>query len=190
MQVPLQISFQGMEPSEAVETRIREKTAKLEQYFERITSCRVVVEAPHRHGRKGKLYQVRIDVVVPGREIVVNRAGPKDHAHEDVYVAIRDAFNALGRQLEDHARKVRGDIKSHEVPLVGKVVRIFPEQGYGFVLTSEGNEVYFHENAVVNGGFAKLEVGSEVRLVLAFGESDKGPQASTVTLIGKHHIVE
>jgi len=188
MQVPLQISFQGMDPSEAVEARIREKATKLEHYFERITSCRVVVEAPHRSGRKGKLYQVRIDLVVPGREIVVNRAGPKDHAHEDVYVAIRDAFNALTRQLEDHARKARGEVKTHEAPLTGKVVRLFPD--YGFVVTSEGNEVYFHENAVVNGGFAKLEVGSEVRLVLAFGESDKGPQASTVTPIGKHHIVE
>ncbi len=105
MELPLQITFRHMDPSEAVEANIHEKTQKLERFFDRITSCRVVIEAPHRHHHKGKLYSVRIDMSVPGKELVVTHNGPKNHAHEDVYVAIRDAFSAAVRQLEDHAQK-------------------------------------------------------------------------------------
>ncbi len=115
MQIPVQVTFRNMDSSAAVEANVREKAAKLERYFDRIVSCRVVVESPHRRHHKGKLYHVRIDLGVPGKEIVVNHSGPKNHAHEDVYVAVRDAFNAAARQLEDHARKVRGDVKSHQV---------------------------------------------------------------------------
>lgn len=190
MQLPLEITFHGLDRSPAIEARIREKAGKLERFFSRITSCRVVVEAPHQHSNKGRLYSVRIDVTVPGDEIVVNRTGSKNHAHEDIKVAVRDAFNALSRRLEDHARKVRGEVKSHEAPPHGRVARLFTNDGYGFILTSEGHEVYFHRNSVTDGGFGKLAVGSEVRLALAHGESAEGPQASTVTPIGKHHIVE
>lgn len=184
MESPLEISFRNMDSSPAVEARIREKVAKLEQFFDRIVTCRVVVEAEHRRHHKGNLYNVRIAIGVPGDEIVVNRNGPKNHAHEDVYVALRDAFNAAGRQLEDHARKVRGDVKTHEEPLTGKVLRLFPEQDYGFVQTSDGREVYFHRHSVVDGNFDDLEPGSQVRLVLAYDESAEGPQASTVKPLG------
>jgi ribosomal subunit interface protein len=113
MELPLQISFRNMDPSPAVEERIRKKAAKLERFHDRIVGCNVVVEAPHRHQHKGKLYTVRLDISVPGKDIVVDRAGPADPAHEDVYVAIRDAFAAAARQLEDHARRMRGDVKTH-----------------------------------------------------------------------------
>jgi ribosome-associated translation inhibitor RaiA len=113
MQIPLQISFDGMDPSPALEARIREKAEKLERFYDRIVSCSVVVVAPHRHHHKGKLYSVRIDLSVPGQDIHVGRAGPENHAHEDVYVALRDAFNAAGRLLEDHVRRMRGDVKTH-----------------------------------------------------------------------------
>jgi ribosomal subunit interface protein len=116
MQIPLQISFRNMDPSPAVEERIRKKAAKLERFNDRIIGCSVVVEAPHRHHHKGKLYSVRVDVSVPGKEVVVDRAKPVDHAHEDIYVAIRDAFNAAVRRLEDQARKMRGNVKSHPTP--------------------------------------------------------------------------
>jgi ribosomal subunit interface protein len=113
MQIPLQISFRNMDPSPAVEDRIRKKAAKLERFHDRIVGCSVVVEAPHRHQHKGKLYTVHLDISVPGKDIIVDRAGPIDQAHEDVYVAIRDAFAAAARQLEDHSRRMRGDVKTH-----------------------------------------------------------------------------
>lgn len=190
MQIPVQVTFRNMDPSDAVEANVREKAAKLERYFDRIVSCRVVVEAPHRRGAKGRLYDVRIDLAVPGKELVVNHNGPKNHAREDVYVSIRDAFKAMARQLEDHARKARHEVKTHEAPPHGKVRRLFAYEGYGFIDMSDGREIYFHKNSVVNGAFGDLEVGSEVRVVLAHGESAEGPQASTVMPIGKHHIVE
>jgi ribosomal subunit interface protein len=109
VQIPLQITIRDVDHSEALETRIRDKAQKLEEFFKHIMSCRVVVEAPHKHHHQGKQFNVRIDIGVPGSEIVVNR----DH-HEDVYVALRDAFDAAKRQLEDYARKMRGDIKTHE----------------------------------------------------------------------------
>ncbi|MGO8842952.1 MAG: ribosome hibernation-promoting factor, HPF/YfiA family [Methyloceanibacter sp.] len=113
MQVPLQISFRNMDPSPAVEAVVREKAAKLDRYFDRIVSCDVTVEAPHHHHHRGKLYKVRIDIGVPGKDVHVNQEGAQNHAHEDVYVAIRDAFDAAVRQLEDHARRLRGEVKSH-----------------------------------------------------------------------------
>lgn len=109
MQIPLQITIRGIEHSDALETHIRDKAEKLDEFFDRIMSCRVVVEVPHKHHNQGKQFNVRIDVGVPGSEIVVNR----DHA-EDVYVALRDAFDSAKRQLEDYARKIRGDTKTHQ----------------------------------------------------------------------------
>ena len=109
MQTPLQMTIRDVDHSEALETRIRDKAQKLEEFFKHIMSCRVVVEAPHKHHHQGKQFNVRIDIGVPGNEIVVNR----DH-HEDVYVALRDAFDAAKRKLEDYARITRGDIKTHE----------------------------------------------------------------------------
>lgn len=108
MQVPLQITVRGIEHSEALETHIRDKVDKLEEFFDHITSCRVVVELPHKHHHQGKQFNVRLDISVPGSEIVVNR----DHA-EDVYVALRDGFDAAKRQIEDYARKLHGNVKTH-----------------------------------------------------------------------------
>ena len=186
MQIPLQISFHGMEPSPAIEARIREKAAKLERFHDRIVGCKVVIEAPHRHHHKGKLYNVRIDISVPGKDVFVGHTGPQNHAHEDINVAIRDAFNAADRLLEDHVRIMRGEVKTHPVPDHGKVVRL--AEDHGFVETSGGEEIYFHRNSVI-GSFDDLSVGSEVRIVISETEGDKGPQASTVIPVGKHHIV-
>ena len=188
MQIPLQITFRDMEPSAAVEARIREKATKLEQYYDNIISCRVMVEAPHGHKHQGKLFQVHIDLGVPDRELVVTHAHHhKDHAHEDVYVAIRDAFDAMKRQLEDHARVRRGKVKQHEAPVGGHVTSLHPEQDYGRIGTPDGRVIYFHRNSVLKDAFDRLEVGSEVRFTEEIGEH--GPQASSVTPVGKHHIV-
>lgn len=188
MQKPLEIRFQQMDASPSIEARIREKAAELERFAPRITSCRVVVEKEQRRHRKGNLYRVRLDIGMPGKELAVTRTGPKDHAHEDVHVAIRDAFAAAVRRLEDQVRERRGKVKRHEAPVLGRVVRLFKEEGFGFVETEEG-EVYFHRNAVVECAFEDLEVGSEVRLTVAERESDQGFQATTVTPLGKHHPV-
>lgn len=189
MQRPIQITFRGMDPSEAVEQRVREKAAALETYFDRLIGCHVVVESPHRHSQQGNLYHVTVELSVPGGPpIVVGREHHDKQAHEDVYVAIRDAFGAARRRLQDHARKLRADVKVHEVPTHGRVVRKFSDERYGFVEDVAGTEVYFHANAVVDGRFEDLEIGTEVRFALHPGEGEKGPQASTVRLIGKHHL--
>lgn len=109
MQIPLQLTIRDVDHSEALEAHIRGKVEKLEEFFKHIMSCRVVVEAPHKHHHQGRQFNVRIDIGVPGSEIVVNH----DHA-EDVYVALRDAFDAAKRRLEDYSRKIRGDVKTHE----------------------------------------------------------------------------
>ena len=108
MQVPLQITFQDIEHSDFIESRIREKVAKLERFFDRIISVRVVVAAPHRSSNQGNVYNVRIDVNIPDKEIVINRQPENNHAYEDVYVVIRDAFEAAERQLKEEARIRRG----------------------------------------------------------------------------------
>lgn len=190
MDVPLELSFRNMDSSDAVAARVRQRVEKLERYFGRINSCRVVVEAPHRRRRKGKIYYVRIDIGVPGGNIVVDRHPDQRQAHEDVYVAVRDAFDAAQRRLEDYARKISGRVKAHEAPDHGKVVTLNGLQGYGIIALPDGQEVYFHRNSVVNDGFDLLSTGDEVRVVIAEGESAKGPQASTVIPVGKHHVVE
>jgi ribosomal subunit interface protein len=189
MDIPLQVTFRNMDRSDTVEAKVRERAAKLETYYDHITSCRVVVEAPQRRHHKGKLFHVRVEMRVPGRELIASRHPAKKHAHEDVYVALRDAFDAARRQLEDYVRKLDGRVKLHEVPLHGKILRLFPEQDYGFAAASDGREVYFHRNSVLREAFAKLTVGDEVRLVVAEGEGAAGPQASTVEPLGKHHLV-
>jgi ribosome-associated translation inhibitor RaiA len=113
---PTEITFRNMDHSEFVEKDIREKVAGLDRFSDRIHSCRVVVEASDHSHHKGNLYDVHITLGVPGRDVVVTRAGRKNTAHEDVYVAVRDAFQAAIRQLEDHARIARGDVKTHEAP--------------------------------------------------------------------------
>jgi len=101
MQTPLQITFQNVDHSDALETHIREKTAKLEQVFSGLIGCRVVVEQPGKHHQQGNPFNIRIDMTAPGKEIVVDR-----QENEDVYVAVRDAFDAATRQLEDYARQL------------------------------------------------------------------------------------
>ncbi|HSP98833.1 MAG TPA: HPF/RaiA family ribosome-associated protein [Candidatus Dormibacteraeota bacterium] len=111
MQVHL--SFRDMEPSPAVEERVRERAARLERYFDRITACRVVIESPHHHHHKGKLFRVRVDLTVPDGTIIADGGRSVDSSHEDVYVAIRDAFDTARRELEDWVRRRRGEVKHH-----------------------------------------------------------------------------
>jgi ribosomal subunit interface protein len=188
MQVPVQITFRNLDTSPTVEAKVRGRVEELEKFYSGIISCHVLIEAPSRRHREGRLYHIRVDLKVPGREIVVKRDPSEHHAHEDVYVAVRDCFDAVRRQLEDHARRQRGDVKAHEVPAHGRIARLIAEEGYGFIDASDGTEIYFHRNAVRGEDFDKLAAGDEVRFAIHPGEGEKGPQASVVVLIGKHHL--
>jgi cold shock CspA family protein len=176
MEVPLQIAARDVSLSEVAKTDIRAKAADLDTYYDSITSCRVVVEGPVQHHRKGP-FTVRIDLSVPGAELVVDR-----QADADLYVAIRDAFDAARRRLEDYARRQRGAVKAHEEAPRARVSKLFPEEGYGFLETPDGREIYFHRHSVLHPGFDRLEIGAEVRF--AEEEGEKGPQASSVAIVG------
>lgn len=187
MKLPLQVTFRNLESTEFLESDIRKKAEKLNQYFDNIMSCRVVIEANHKHQHKGNLYHVRIDITVPGKEIIVSRDSHDKQSHQDAYVAVRDAFDAAKRQLEDHSRKINKKVKTHEVPPHGRIIHLSPMEDYGRISTPDGREVYFHRNSVLNSEFDKLEIGNEVRYAEENG--DDGPQASSVSVVGKHHIV-
>jgi len=183
---PVEITFRNMDRSDAIEARVRAGADKLEQFCDRIMSCRVVVERSHRHHHKGNVYHVRIDLTVPEDELVVSREPGENHAHEDAYVAVRDAFKAMRRQLEDYARRQRPqDLKRHEAPPHGRIKAVFRE--YGLIQTPDDREVLFRPGAVVDADYGSLNVGDEVRYTEVLGED--GPTATTVHVVGKHHIV-
>ena len=173
MKIAPQITMKNVPHSAAVEAKIMEKLHKLDQFSDRIMACRVTVEESQRRQHQGKLFSVHIDITTPGKELVVNKV-----ENEDIYVALRDAFNAAKRQLEEHARKRRGDVKTHVETPRGKVAKIFPFDGYGFISTNDGREIYFHRNSVIEPNFDRLEEGAEVAFLEEQGK--EGPQAVRV----------
>ncbi len=185
MRIPLQITWRDLPVSAAVEAAIREKAAKLDEFCDDIMSCHVLIESPHRHRHKGRLYHLRIDLTVPGDEIVIRRDPREDATHEDVYVVIRDAFDAARRQLEDYVRRRRGDVKTHPTLQQATVFRMFPSQDHGFLRTPDGREIYFHRNSLIDADFNHLDPGTEVHYVEEEGQ--QGPQAASVT-VAKHKV--
>ncbi len=177
MQIPLELSARAIELDAAMEADLRRRAAKLERYYDRITSCRIAVERPTgNHHNEGGPYRVRIDITVPGSELVADKEG------QDLNATVRDAFKAAERQVEEFSQRRRGDVKTPVLPPHGQVVRIFPEEGFGFIAAEDGREVYFHRNAVLDPpGFEKIQVGSLVRF--AEEQGFEGPQASTVALV-------
>ncbi len=178
MQTPVEVVFLGMQPSEFVEERIRQKVEALKRYYDRILGCRVVLELPHRHQRSGKLFHVKIILRVPGREIVVNREPTENQANEDPYIAVKNAFKAAKRQLMDHSEERRRKVKGHDDPVMGRVSQLFYHEGYGFLETPDGREIFFHKNSVATGSFDKLEIGTMARF--SEGPGDRGPQATSL----------
>jgi ribosomal subunit interface protein len=164
------------------EARIRKRAARLDKLHRDIIACRVVVDLPQHRRRKGGMFQVEITLTVPGRELVVNRDPLLDHAHEDAYIAIEDAFDAMERKLKEYARELAGEVKRDLAPERGTVGKLFPEEGYGFIVARDGREIYFHRNSVLGGAFDRLHRGAEVRF--SEEEGEKGPQASTVVPAG------
>lgn len=183
METPPEISYRNLESTPELEARLDEELARLERFFEGITSCHVMVEVPNPRHEEGNLYHVRIEARVPGTELVVSRDPPAHRKREELEVAVTEAFDAMQRQLEDYARKRRRKVKSHEEPPEGRVKELYPYEGYGFIETPAGNEVYFHENSVLDDDFGKVEVGSRVRFSLEEGR--EGPQASSVRLLDR-----
>jgi ribosomal subunit interface protein len=177
MQEAIQITARDLSLSNAAEAEIRARALDLDTYYDGIVNCRVVVQGPGRHHRKGQPYDVRVTLSVPGSEFVVNH-----QADEDIYVAIRDAFDAVRRRLEDYARRQRGAVKQHEASPHGLVQKLFPTEGYGFLETPDGRQIYFHRHSVLHPGYDCLEIGMEVRFCEE--ASDQGPRASTVAIVG------
>jgi ribosomal subunit interface protein len=115
MQIPVTLSFKDFPVSDAVEADVMRHAQRLEHFYDRITRCDVTIAEHHKHHHKGRLYSVQIDLSLPHHELVINRDHADNHAHEDVYVAIRDAFDAARRQLEDCVRQMRRQVKTHPV---------------------------------------------------------------------------
>lgn len=180
MQTPLKIAFHNMESSDAMEAAIRERFEKLSRLAgDRMTACRVSVEALHRQHRTGNVFEVHIDMVMPGAELAVSREPKKAHekyANPDVYTSIRDAFQAAERQLKAYKQQQRGDVKRHDFEVQGQVTQMADD--HGFLLTNTGGLLYFHRNSVMDGAFDALKQGSKVHYIEAMG--DTGPVASKV----------
>jgi cold shock CspA family protein/ribosome-associated translation inhibitor RaiA len=184
MQTEPLISFDGMNRSPSAEAKIRERIQHLERSHGRISSCRVKVEAPHRHGRHGSIFHVSVDVRVPAGEVAVSNAHELDHAHEDLMVAIRDAFDAAERQLEDLVRRMDPKrTKAHPPAGHGSVARIMADEGYGFIEAPDGQEFFFDRNSLSAGTWDALSPGTEVRFTRRDGE--KGPFATAVRPVSK-----
>jgi cold shock CspA family protein/ribosome-associated translation inhibitor RaiA len=185
MQIPLKMTFRNVRKTPEIEALIRKQAVKLERYCDHIVSCRVAVEKPQEHQRTGNPFRVRIDVTVPpAHEIVAVRESSKGDLHDHLATVLRNAFEAMRRQLSKLVEKQRRDVKSHpEQEVTGLVVRLFPEEGYGFIKTVEGREIYFHRNSLVENDFDRLEIGTGVRWDEEEGE--KGPQATSVRIMDK-----
>lgn len=176
MQSTLKITSRDFDLPDWAEAEVREKAAKLERYYNDIIDCEVAIHAPVGHHQKGGPYNVRIDLQVKGAELAVS-----NQTAENLQAAIRDAFAAAQRQLEDYSRKMQRETKRHEETPIARVDRIFREDGYGFIVTPEGREIYFHRHSVLDSGFDQLEPGVEVRFEEEMGEN--GPQATTVKAV-------
>ena len=187
MQTSLQITFKNLDRSPHVEEKIRERAAKLGRCYTGILSCHVIVELLHRHHRHGNHYHVRVDVTVPGDQLVSTQEPEELHAYTDVYVAIRDAFDVMDRMVEDHVRRTHPYVMAHEGPLQGRVAELHHTDDYGRIETTDGRVLYFHRDSMVQGDFDELGIGSEVRFVEEQG--DRGLQAGRVQCVSVPHLV-
>lgn len=180
MKQPMQLRFLGMEPSEAVAAAARDKAAKLDRFHPDLMTCRVTIERVDRHQQQGQHFAVRIDVTLPGEELSIDRV-----QHEDVYVALRDAFDDIRRRIQDSRARAQRKVKQHAGELHGKVVRIDAAEGRGFIETAEGDDYWFGRDNLAGVPFDHLDVGTEVQFI---GEvADEGRQAKRVS-VGKHRF--
>jgi cold shock CspA family protein/ribosome-associated translation inhibitor RaiA len=186
MQTPAQVEFENLTPSPGLQAAIDQHIAELEKRFGRVTAGRIIVRGPGDRHKTGGQYQVSIRLALPeGREVNVGRTPKADERYADLTFAVDNAFKRARRQLQDQARVMRGQTKLHEGEPVGTVLRIDPSGEFGFLEGADGQEIYFNCNSVLEGR-ADIGVGSRVSYVEEAGE--KGPQASTVKVLGKHGL--
>jgi len=186
MQTPVEIDFQNMSARADLQAAIAKHVSDLEDRYGRVTACRVVLKGPGEHHRPAGLYEVNIRLALPnGREVNVDRTAKADERHSDLAFAVNDAFKRARRRLQDQARRLQGQVKHHEGQPIGKIVPLDTSGEFGFLETSDGREIYFHRHSVRDDP-ARLTVGARVTFVEESG--DKGPQASTVKLLGKHAL--
>jgi cold shock CspA family protein len=184
MQVPVRIDFEGSEPSEAVRSAILAHVSDLEDKFGRIVACRVAVKVPGEHHRKGSPFEVNIWLTLPnGRDVAVTSTPSLDERHAEIAFALNDAFRRARRRLQDNVRRMANRTKTHEDAPKGTVTQLQAGDGFGFLTTPDGREIYFHRNSVLGGAFSRLRIGSSV--FFAEEEGTKGTQASTVRLKGR-----
>ncbi len=183
MAIDLRVTYRDFKPPILAEKRIQKRVDKLERLFPRIVSCHVIVSELHRAHKKGKHYNVHIDVLIPGTELVAAHDHHDRRSHEDFYVALRDSFDSLERQIKSHTERMRPSGSSQEIVLRGQVVKLFPD--YGFIETVGGDEFYFHANAVTGEDFEKLSEGAEVRFSAAEETSEYGSHARSVRPVKK-----
>lgn len=187
MQRPLEIAFRDLDPSDFIRNLIEERVERLERFHPNIIGCRVVVEAPYRSAEgHNPPIGISVEVDVPARPRIVAKEMEEQRAMKgDHLAAINRAFEAIERQLEDLKDKQRGEVKHHENAVqTGNVVRLFPDEGHGFIEIAGGPELYFTRNTVVDGGFDQLKVGAMVQVTQAAGDGPMGPQASSVSMLG------
>ncbi|KGM30944.1 HPF/RaiA family ribosome-associated protein [Inquilinus limosus] len=193
MQKPLQLSFKNVEGSEAMKEVVRDRVGHLERLYPNLIGCRVVIEAPHRPARGGGRppLGIAVEVEIPGKPKIVvkdmeERRNPRDHG-----VLVNRSFDVVERKLDEAARIIQGEVKAHEAAgETGTVSRLYPDQNYGFVEAKQAGSLYFTRNAVIDGRFDELAVGTMVHLTLATGEGPMGPQASSIRLLGGDRAVE
>lgn len=179
MQRPPNITWRNVEHGPLEEEDVLKYIERLDQVHPNITGVDVMVEQPHGRHEQGNLYRVRVDVHLPGDQVLVKRNPPKNQAREDLHVAIRDAFKAARHSLNERAAVKRHETKPHDELPFGTVARLLDEAGgYGFIATPDGREVYFHRNAVQNRDWRELQVGDSVHYSEDLGE--EGPQATVV----------
>ena len=185
MQVPIELDFHGVDHSDWAEEYVHERAARLERYADNINSCRVVIEQHHHHQHKGNPYRVRVEVTLPPQhDLVASEEPAQVQQQNQLKPVIRGAFEAMERQLQKAAAKRRDEVKHHAAAENrGIVVRLFPDQDFGFLRTPEDREFYFHRNSVLHGDFGRLDMGTEVRFEPE--EGDEGPQASSVQIVNK-----
>ena len=188
MQVPPEISFHGIDRSETVEAYIRERIEKLEHLHDHIIACRVAVGRPQKSRNTGNPFRCRVELSLPRKAELV--ATKEENAERDktLRTVVARTFDAIEKQLlsstSEHTRRVAAPPPAeYGISSSGIVVRLFPEDGYGFIKTEDGREFYLHRNAVPRDGFERLQVGTEVRFEPEEGE--EGPQASSAQIVGK-----